>query len=458
MPQDRKDFEGLPAPGEVRAADVVEELGDGLILRRAHEGDVEALAVFNAVVQADPPGFERLEHVANWTRQLMDGSHPFTRAPDFLLVHDVPRKRIASTLGLLEARARYSGVEFGMGQPELVGSHPAYRHRGLIARLFAEIHRVSEARGDLLQAIDGIPWYYRQFGYEMAAQRFGGRKLPLAGLPTTMPRGLRVRPAREDDAPFIAAAYATGMERYRLTCVRDEAFWRFEINGRHGFSTVGRPLQIVESRERGRLMVFNCVPILLDGGHTWTTMCEAAPGVGFEAPLVDAMFARLIELGRAFEKQGGDPLAGALLVIGDEHPLYGALSELPIETRRPYAWYLRVPDLAAFLLHVAPALANRLAGGPFAAWSGHLELSRYVDGVRLRFEDGHITAAEAWRPATDDRGDAAFPDWTFLHLLFGHRSLAELEHAFPDCQLFESERRPLLEALFPIAPAPMKGG
>ena len=97
MPQDRKDFEGLPAPGEVRAADVVEELGDGLILRRAHEGDVEALAVFNAVVQADPPGFERLEHVANWTRQLMDGSHPFTRA------QQVPHRRRLVLVGHIAA-------------------------------------------------------------------------------------------------------------------------------------------------------------------------------------------------------------------------------------------------------------------------------------------------------------------------------------------------------------------
>lgn len=175
MAQDRKDFEGLPAPGEVRAPDLIEELGDGLVLRRAHAGDVEALAVFNAVVQADPPGFERLDHIANWTRQLMDGSHPYSSQKDFLLVHDVPNGRVASTLSLLESRARYGPVELGAGQPELVGTHPAYRHRGLVARLFAEIHRISEARGDLLQVIDGIPWYYRQFGYEMAAQRFGGR-------------------------------------------------------------------------------------------------------------------------------------------------------------------------------------------------------------------------------------------------------------------------------------------
>jgi hypothetical protein len=32
-----------------------------------------------------------------------------------------------------------------------------------------------------------------------------------------------------------------------------------------------------------------------------------------------------------------------------------------------------------------------------------------------------------------DDGDVCFPDHTFLQLLFGYRSLPELEYAFPDC-------------------------
>ena len=33
---------------------------------------------------------------------------------------------------------------------------------------FEEVHKWSAERGETVQAITGIPFYYRQFGYEMA--------------------------------------------------------------------------------------------------------------------------------------------------------------------------------------------------------------------------------------------------------------------------------------------------
>jgi hypothetical protein len=53
-------------------------------------------------------------------------------------------------------------------------------------------------------------------------------------------------------------------------------------------------------------------------------------------------------------------------------------------------------------------------------------------------------------PSTDPRrASAMFPDLTFLQLLFGFRSLEEIQAAFPDCIVRTSEARTLLTALFP---------
>ena len=40
--------------------------------------------------------------------------------------------------------------------------------RGLIRMLFEMIHARSQAEGDLVQAITGVAYFYRQFGYEYA--------------------------------------------------------------------------------------------------------------------------------------------------------------------------------------------------------------------------------------------------------------------------------------------------
>ena len=47
-----------------------------------------------------------------------------------------------------------------------------------------------------------------------------------------------------------------------------------------------------------------------------------------------------------------------------------------------------------------------------------------------------------------EEGDAVFPDLTFLQLLFGYRSLEELDAAFADCYA-KTEARILLNILFP---------
>ena len=61
---------------------------------------------------------------------------------------------------------------------------------------------------------------------------------------------------------------------------------------------------------------------------------------------------------------------------------------------------------------------------------------------------------EHWSPTVEEDGDAAFPDLTFLQLLFGHRSLEELDHAFADCSPGEGDARVLLGPCSPGVPLP----
>ena len=102
-------------------------------------------------------------------------------------------------------------------------------------------------------------------------------------------------------------------------------------------------------------------------------------------------------------------------------------------SHEPYAWYLRVPDLPGFLNHIKPALEKRLAESIAVGHSREIKISFYRDGLRLVIEKGKLTAIEPWKPTPEDGGVIAFPDLTFLQLLFGYRSYDELDHSFADC-------------------------
>ena len=56
-------------------------------------------------------------------------------------------------------------------------------------------------------------------------------------------------------------------------------------------------------------------------------------------------------------------------------------------------------------------------------------------------------------PEHSQDGDAAFPELTFLQLLFQRRSIADLDEAFADCWVGGDGPRALLDALFPKNPS-----
>jgi len=139
--------------------------------------------------------------------------------------------------------------------------------------------------------------------------------------------------------------------------------------------------------------------------------------------------------------------------LGAAHPAYDALPQRLPQRLPSGTYYVRVADLAAFVRHIAPALEARLADSVAMGHTGELRLNLYRHGLRLRFVDGRLAEVAATAGDHHETTDAAFPDRTFLHLLFGHRSLAALGDAFADCLVASEEARVLLGILFPQHPS-----
>jgi hypothetical protein len=163
-----------------------------------------------------------------------------------------------------------------------------------------------------------------------------------------------------------------------------------------------------------------------------------------------ALAAEVPQAGKAGEQTAAEPLRELSLGLGRAHPAYDMLREnIAPAYDPPYAWYVRVADVAGFVRHIAPVLEERLASSPLAGYSGEYKIDLYRGGLRLEFAGGKLATAEPWRelPYGYD-GKAALPPLVFLQLLFGHRSLAELKAIYPDVYT-EPASPPLLEMLFP---------
>lgn len=427
---------------------ILRDLGDGLIMRRSSPADADALAEFNGKIH----GENELDsqRVAAWTHDLLARPHPTLHPDDFTIVEEVATGRIVSSMNLIPQTWSYEGIEFPVGRPELVGTLPEYRNRGLVRAQFEIVHGWSAERGHLVQAITGIPYYYRLFGYEMAldlAGRHFGYEPNVPKLKAGETEPYCIRPAMEADLAFIAGVYGYAIRRHTVACVRTPELFKYELieqseNNANRYVTL-----IVEDLTGEPVGYFQHFRALGATGLS-ALWYELKPGVSW-LDVTPTVVRYLWNKGQEYGKGEGKPCTSFGFMLGADHPVYEALGKNLPNSYKPYAWYLRVPDLPAFLHHIKPALEKRLADSIAVGHSHEIKTSFYRSGLRLVIERGKLTTIEPWKPTPEDGGMIAFPGLTFLQLLVGYRSYDELHQSFPDCWCDGEEVRALINILFP---------
>jgi len=428
-------------------------LGGGLLLRRSTAADCEPLAVFNSRIHSDDGPDKPDEGVGSLARDMLSGKHPFMKPDDFTVVEEESSGRIVSSMCLISQTWSFAGIPFKVGRPELVATEPGFRDRGLVRMQFEVIHEWSRERGEIMQAITGIPVYYRKFGYEMALDLGGSRTLYEPLLPKVKDEEAlqyTLRQAGEQDLEFIARIFAQNLPRSLVTCVRNIEMWRFELLGRSPVNVDRADFYIVLDKEGRRVGVVVTLPN--EGKNSLLIRAiELEPGIdNFLA--VRCIVNDLWKIMKTQAEVTGKPLSGITFLFARSHKIYDLLGNSLQQPRDPYAWYLRVPDVIGFIDMIRPVLNQRLADSACSGFCGKLTLMHDHKGIEISFDKGVISSVTASSQPNWSEYDAVFPGLTFLQLLFGYRSKGELEWSFAD--FYTSDKADiLLPALFPVQPS-----
>ncbi len=445
---------------EAADKDYRRDLGDGLLLRWSTPDDTESIAHLVSFVfrdRADEPLNTPLGHLM---RELMSGTHPLMGAGDFALVEDTRKQgnTLVACTCLWRHTWEYEGIPFAIGRPEIVATDPAYRNRRLIRAIFDMIHARSEAEGYLAQAITGIPYFYRLFGYEYALELGGRCSIYLSLLPKAneeTPEPFRLRDATWDDIPLVQHLYDRGRASGVVSMLIDEEWWRYQLaTWRASLSGEGWHIQMIIDVD-GRPQGYVITPPI-----RWMNSLRVIDLAFVSGANVQAIMPSLL---RALAAQGAqipvresdaEPFSRITFNLGSSHPVYEVLEKsMPTTKETPYAWYVRVANLPKFIQHIAPVVERRLASSMAAGYSGELTFNFYRGGLRMVFERGTLQTVEDWqRPIWNAHEDGGFPPLVFLQLLFGYRNLDALRSAFPDVWVNETVKL-LVNALFPCRPS-----
>jgi GNAT superfamily N-acetyltransferase len=431
------------------------ELADGLILRSLSEGiatDTERLPKFYADTFGEA-GEDDTIAMTEWTRTLISGNHPTTTGDDVWVVVDPSNdNQIVSAVLLIPQTWQVEDISVGVGRIELVATNKEYRRRGLVRQLIDVAHQRSAELGHLMMSITGIQSYYRRFGYAMAVELGSRTTIPFYAIPD-LPEGespkYTLRRATVDDASNLAAWDTADALSSPLRYERDEATWRFELTGRNP-DEVWFPYVFIitdqEGLELGYVLMRAVKETTWYACYSWV-MNDNGSLISVYIDVLRGLKA----FGQQFYRDLDKPLPDAIYFSVTLPEIFDDLVQGTPGGRLNtslYAWYLRVPDLAAFLEHIKPVLERRLANSVAHSHTGTLTISLYdLTGLELTFEKGKLVRVEQ-RAFKLYEGDVGFPDHTFLNLLFGHRTQMEIAQLYPESGA-NAKARALLPILFP---------
>ncbi|WP_430782519.1 GNAT family N-acetyltransferase [Actinoplanes sp. G11-F43] len=393
------------------------------VIRAGRAADADAIVALQAAVQlqeltggAPHPG------IAAWTAGLLDG-HPTVGPGDFLVAEETGTGRIAASLVELRQEWSLGGVRLPVSVVELVGTWPRDRGNRLTDRLLDVLHQRGD--GTALHVIEGIPYFYRRFGYEYALANDGAPVIPVAALPAGG-SGRTVRVATVDDAEALAAIDREQAAAGVWTCPRDAAAWRHEIAGRTADDLARR----VVARQGDGYLVHTARPH--DGVLTVLAATVRPDGATYGY----------------LRRAGGPELTTLRLLLPPEHPLsvFGPAG-VP---RRARGMYVRTGDPAALIARLEPLLRARWQAAGLRWPEPTMTIDGYGRAARLHFTDGLLTGI------TTGRGEPGahlrIPPGALLQLVLGHRSLAQILDTWPDCLPRDRITERFLTVAFPRVP------
>jgi hypothetical protein len=365
---------------------------------------------------------------------MLDHYPKFSMKDNFVVV-DTKDDKVVAYLCLIRRTFVLNGVKIPVGQMDIVGTHPDYRNRGLIRRLnevFEE--RVAEYKL-LLLSILGIPYYYRQFGYEFAVPFTAGLPIPTERIP-------KLKEGEEESVTFEEVTKHTFPD-YLACRAKYNSFLDlyYELGPEHFlFYSTGELSEIESFRfylVKQKSQVVGAFSLGIDFGslvvkELWLQDIKMIP------PVLRFLKTKVQEYKCPLKIC--PPSKPSLM------PRLEGLADVKLRDR--YAWYIRIPSIRNFLETIAPVLEKRLSNSEFQGMTDTLKLSCFREGFEMVFREGRLTDIIELPIQKLQQMEVSLPPLVINQLLLGYRTITELQEIYPDVRCY-SIKQALVEVLFP---------
>jgi predicted acetyltransferase len=379
-------------------------------------------------IWGEEPGVDKL------AKKLID-YHPKMSLKNFYVIKD--EDKMVSTMNLIPVTWSIGGIHLKAAEMGHVGTLPEYRGKGLIQRLIEEYHKEVQKQGYDIAVIEGIPYFYRQFGYEYAIPLLEETKIRLDQIPEWKPK-IKIRPFAEKDIPKAKILLEQSQRKSYVHSARDENIWKMQQ--RTNIASDPEPFQGYAVEEQGKMIAYFRTREIPNEKELLLT----------EITEVDQLAAQAV---LSFLKNYGNQhnLETLSTNVSYEEPFSEYLVSLgAMKTVPTYAWQIRITDYAKIFCKLKPLFEHRLANSMYYRLTEILNFNFRVFTIQATVKDGKIKAIR--KIAKGERSPIGLNPLAFVQLMAGYKNRQELEETVPDVRVAVSHRR-LMDVLFPRMPS-----
>jgi predicted acetyltransferase len=396
---------------------------DLTVQRLETDEDIEQYFELMRNVFGEEAGVDKL------AKKLID-YHPTMTLKDFFVIKH--KGRIVSTINLIPVTWSIGGILLRVAEMGNVATLPEYRGKGLIRRLVDEFHKEVKDQAYDLAIIEGIPYFYRQFGYEYAVPLLEEIRMRLDQIPDGKSK-IKIRPFTQKDIPRAMKLLAQSQRKFHVHSVRDKAVW--EMQEKTSIASDPEPFQAFAVEEERKLIAY----------FRMRENPKEKELILTEITEVDQLAAQAILVFlKNFGVQRGLEILSAH--ISYEEPLTEHLVALGAVKRIPtYAWQVRITDCLRIFQKLKPLFESRLAASMYHRLTETLSFNFRLFTVQMTVREGMIVRIR--KVDTGERSPIGLNPSVFVQLLMGYRSRQELEATFPDVRI-DVSRKHLIDVLF----------
>jgi len=361
--------------------------------------------------------------------------HPKMTLSNIYVIKD--RGEMVSTLNLIPVTWEIGGIPLKVAEMGHVGTLSEYRGRGLIRRLVDEFHKDVERQGYDLAVIEGIPYFYRQFGYEYSIPLLEETRIRLDHIPKYEAK-VNIRRFVQKDVPLATDLLERAQDKFHVHSVRSKDVWMTQH--KTNIASDPEPFEAYAAEEGRRLVAYFRIRRIPKEKELLLTEISETDQVTAGAVL-------------NFLKDYGirENLETLSANISYEEPFSKFLVCLGGIRRIPtYAWQIRITDYVKIFRKLRHLMEKRLSNSPYHRLTEILNFNFRLFTIQVAIKNGRIMNIQ--KAQTVEYSPIGLNPLAFIQLLTGYKSREELEAAYPDIRIAPSHRY-LIDVLFPKLPS-----